>query len=336
MKKNYLLSFVLLVNVMLVVAQTTTHAVQRGETMEDIAARYGVTVVALKEANPYMGDKLYVGMKLRIPEKVVGITLQNEVIAEQQVTQQPQNAQNEEGGEQSYAPVSIADPKVVAAKSSLRDRLSFAVYGGLSINSWVGDYCDTDVEAPSTDEYKSLYGFHVGARASYNFYKGIFAELGVSYGTKGYKRDQFLTSGSAWVDDDLNHDTSYKTTMKTFTLDVPLYVGYEYKFSDSKSIAVKVGPYAAFMLSGEKKTSWEEEIWDTPNSSAVDRDTDKTDMKDYPDYQDLIFGVSAGVELRCNHGFVGFTYQRGLTEQIGNLEKKPYEQNMLVTIGFMF
>ena len=59
-------------------------------------------------------------------------------------------------------------------------------------------------------------------------------------------------------------------------------------------------------------------------------------MKDYPDYQDLIFGVSAGVELRCNHGFVGFTYQRGLTEQIGNLEKKPYEQNMLVTIGFMF
>ncbi len=323
----------LFVNVMLVVAQTTTHAVQRGETMADIAARYGVTVDALKAANPYLGDKLYVGMKLQIPEKVAGKTFQNEVVAESQVTQQPQD---EEVTKQTYTPISVADSEVTMVKHSWRDRFSFAVYGGLSINSWVGDYCDTDVEAPSTDEYKFLYGFHVGAKASYNIYRGIFAELGVSYGTKGYKREQFQTSGSSWVDDELNYDRSIKTTMKTFTLDIPIYVGYEYKFSESNSIAVKVGPYMAFMLSGEKKTSWEEEIFDTVHSSEVDRDTDKTDMKDYPDYQDLIFGLSGGVEVRFNNVFVGFTYQRGLTEQIGKLEKKPYEQNMLVSAGFMF
>ena len=49
-------------------AQTKSHTVTRGETIESIAQKYGVTVEAIKQANPNMGSMFYVGMKLNIPE----------------------------------------------------------------------------------------------------------------------------------------------------------------------------------------------------------------------------------------------------------------------------
>lgn len=48
---------------------TTIHNVQRGETLEQIAQKYGVSVEALKQANPNIEDFFYVGLRLNIPEK---------------------------------------------------------------------------------------------------------------------------------------------------------------------------------------------------------------------------------------------------------------------------
>lgn len=53
-----------------VFAQTESlHTVQRGETLESIATKYGVTVDALKQANKDAQQYLYAGMKLVIPHK---------------------------------------------------------------------------------------------------------------------------------------------------------------------------------------------------------------------------------------------------------------------------
>lgn len=52
---------------LLAAAQTTTHVVQRGETIESIAEKYGITTAALLEANPNAADFFFVGMKLQIP-----------------------------------------------------------------------------------------------------------------------------------------------------------------------------------------------------------------------------------------------------------------------------
>lgn len=46
---------------------TTLHAVTSGETLFRIAARYGVSVEALREANALTSDRLTVGQSLRIP-----------------------------------------------------------------------------------------------------------------------------------------------------------------------------------------------------------------------------------------------------------------------------
>ncbi|WP_036829903.1 LysM peptidoglycan-binding domain-containing protein, partial [Photobacterium sanctipauli] len=43
------------------------HTVQRGEFLGKIAARYGVSVNSLRQANKLRSDKLAVGQKLTIP-----------------------------------------------------------------------------------------------------------------------------------------------------------------------------------------------------------------------------------------------------------------------------
>lgn len=74
MKKKILCSLLLAFSVFVCMAQTTQkHTVQRGETMESIAQKYGVTVSAMKEANPNIGEYFYVGMVLNVPEKEIGI-----------------------------------------------------------------------------------------------------------------------------------------------------------------------------------------------------------------------------------------------------------------------
>lgn len=52
-----------------VFAQTapTTHIVDRGETLQSIADRYGITTAQLIEANPDAKEFVYVGMELQIP-----------------------------------------------------------------------------------------------------------------------------------------------------------------------------------------------------------------------------------------------------------------------------
>lgn len=53
-----------------VFAQTAiTHTVERGETLEDIARKYNVTVEMIKEANPNMDGLFYTGMVLNIPTR---------------------------------------------------------------------------------------------------------------------------------------------------------------------------------------------------------------------------------------------------------------------------
>lgn len=324
-------------------AQSTVHTVQRGETLASIAKQYHLSVDELKAANPYIGKKLYVGIKLQIPE-VKEAPRVEEVAAATPVKEKKQKAQAKQEKERDVVAKPVKEKKVKNADKSLSDkptksvadRFSFAFYGGLSINSWVGDYCDANVESPNKNEFKPSFGFHVGAKTAYQIYKGFFAEINVIYGTKGYKQEQFITSGSGWDDEGANYDSSSKTTLKSYTLDVPLFLGYKHQFSNTTSMAFKVGPYMGYTLSGKKKTSTVTEYFDSIHSSEIDRDTETTDYKDISNYEELIFGVAGGVEVRHKNYFIGATYQRGLTEQIGKLEKKPYEQNLLISVGLIF
>ena len=47
----------------------TYHTVKKGENLSDISEKYGVDVTALKRVNKLKNDRIYVGMKLKLPEK---------------------------------------------------------------------------------------------------------------------------------------------------------------------------------------------------------------------------------------------------------------------------
>lgn len=72
-------------------AQTTTeHVVQRGETLQSIATKYGVSVDELKQANKDAQNYLYAGMKLVIPQKTTTVSpaepVKNETVVTNQTT----------------------------------------------------------------------------------------------------------------------------------------------------------------------------------------------------------------------------------------------------------
>ncbi len=74
-------------------AQTSvTHTIQRGETIESVANKYGISVTDLQQANPDTKEYLYVGMKLTIPAASAGNN--TTVVQQQNVPSQAVNQQN--------------------------------------------------------------------------------------------------------------------------------------------------------------------------------------------------------------------------------------------------
>jgi LysM repeat protein len=47
----------------------TYHTVKKGENLSDISEKYGVDITALKRVNKLKNDRIYAGMKLKLPEK---------------------------------------------------------------------------------------------------------------------------------------------------------------------------------------------------------------------------------------------------------------------------
>lgn len=68
--KKLFFSFALMLASLSMSAQTSkSHIVQRGETIESVAKKYGISVSDLQQANPSTKDYFYAGMKLVIPHK---------------------------------------------------------------------------------------------------------------------------------------------------------------------------------------------------------------------------------------------------------------------------
>lgn len=66
--KRIILFTLFIISVIISQAQTMkTHIIQRGETIESIAKKYGITVDDLKKENPTIEKMHYVGMALKIP-----------------------------------------------------------------------------------------------------------------------------------------------------------------------------------------------------------------------------------------------------------------------------
>ena len=128
----------------------TTHVVNRGETLQSIAQKYGVAVDQIIAANPQASQFIYVGMELTIP----GSAVQAPAVSEQYL-------QNVDGS-------AIQPTQVIQPESGVDN------YGPM-ISQWGIDYI-----ANFVDKGKGFYGLFFEAIGESGW--GGFFSVGASYG----------------------------------------------------------------------------------------------------------------------------------------------------------
>ena len=69
MKRFFIIMIVAMSMTTTMAQEVVEHVLQRGETIESVAKKYGVSVADLQEVNPDIANMTYVGMKIKIPQK---------------------------------------------------------------------------------------------------------------------------------------------------------------------------------------------------------------------------------------------------------------------------
>ena len=88
--------FLTLIAIMVLCAASaqTSHTLMRGETLEDVATKYGITLDALKQANSIVGNNTYVGMILKIPQTTTTTSKKEETPSKKRQTTSEKKSQS--------------------------------------------------------------------------------------------------------------------------------------------------------------------------------------------------------------------------------------------------
>ena len=229
--KRYLLSLILVMGVMVGMAQTTqTHTVQRGETIESVAQKYGITVDALKAANPNAGNLFFVGMKLNIPVSA------SQGVSEQTMTTQENSLIQTESREQEVQrPVDTTTPTNLSFVSSdtEKDNLSICESTDENIFLFNPDY--------------DYYGVHFGGQLNKLLYMGVdmyycfkkhgggLVSIGGGFG-QTFASKRFWVRGSVYpyIGAQMYYDLKKDKTKEKFTYGAHANLSMGFKLYSSK------------------------------------------------------------------------------------------------------
>lgn len=157
--KKFILSFTLLLTTLSLSAQTSlSHTVQRGETIESVANKYGISVNDLQQANPDTKEYFYAGMKLVIPIKT----------NTQNITQTP-SAKN-------------SSSAAVTTSSSTKTNLTKKTKQKIEIPTFHSDLDGSDfttVALTVGSDFTDLVGMTYGIQGQYFLNNGFGATLSV-------------------------------------------------------------------------------------------------------------------------------------------------------------
>lgn len=180
--KKLFLSFALMLASLSMSAQTSqSHTVQRGETIESVAKKYGISVSDLQQANPSTKDYFYAGMKLVIPRKT----------NTQNVTQTPSS--------NSSTKVSVAEPSATKTKNNPIKTIKQKVQKPTFHSNLDGsDF--TSVALTFGSDFTDLVGMTYGIQGQYFLDNGFGATLtaGANYGLED-DADMVFRVGPSYV-----------------------------------------------------------------------------------------------------------------------------------------
>ena len=254
-----------------------THRVEAGDSFYSIAKEYGVTVDALKEANPNV-KSLFVGMKINIPAKVevVEPTPTQTTVTEQKVAKATEQA----------------PAKVEAVETQIVEKTTPTTTATTSYTS-------------SSDESRSVGIGRFGAGMMFNegeLAKGAFT-MEFYFASRNYVNDLFfIESGLAYVlQSSSSSDSDYKFESTTHALQVPVLAGVT--TGGQSGLNLYFGPYLDFTVAS--KTEFE--MW---GEKSVTR------LRDVDDYRRFMLGLKAGAEIYLGNFIIGTCYSIGLTSHI--------------------
>lgn len=313
--KKIVLAIIVAMTANIAMAQSTkVHVVERGETIETIAKKYGITKDALVMLNPDAAQFVYVGMELTIP-MVDSLIVKESGNAQAETSDVSQNSESIENSEELKQ----------SSNHEKDSRYEYEIFAGLSVNGFTG----TDAE-----NYDTKCGFNVGVSGRYYILDNFFAEASLAIATKGYQYDSLASSGSNWDDEGANYDGELTTKYTSYNIDVPVLLGYRVSVNDDLSLKIKAGPYFTYALSGKETEKGFQTIYPDIHSSETEHIDEETKIGDMDGFKNFGYGVHAGLSIDYKNYILSAYYQRGLSKVFD--ENKAYEQNILVSVGYRF
>lgn len=183
---------------------------------------------------------------------------------------------------------------VSTVSAQIEKGLRYGVIAGLNCSN-------TDGEGS-----KSKIGFHVGARAEYNFSESLYATASLLYSHKGFKIDNY---------DDFKANAGY--------LELPIMAGYRWSLNNGLSIFGETGPYFAYGICGKVKGDGDEDY------DFFGDEEDSFGAKRF----DAGWGIHAGVEYSKFQIRVG--YELGFTK-LYDVDDSAKNRNLMVSVGYTF
>ncbi len=175
-----------------------------------------------------------------------------------------------------------------------------------------------------SDGTKSKIGFAVGAKAEMEFNKtghGWFMDASVLFNNRNRQSEDYFDN-----DTKLTQHWKYST----YSLLVPVNVGYKFRLSDKLNLLAAVGPYVDFGLTGtDKVTTTDANGLSTEKNVSSNVYSDKL-------FKRVTFGFDAkvGVEI-AKHYQLNLSYSRGFTNMFkGGLDSKT--QDLQIGFAYMF
>lgn len=189
-------------------SSTTTHIVDRGETIESIAAKYGLTTAQLIELNPGAKDFVYVGMELIVPATT------------------PKSALSIPSTTESSSSVLMATIPTTAT-GAYDDSSSNNPEGpGIGLN-----YALEYGFLPKDDGASSNHNFAYAITLGVNYYflekeNKVFAGAGIGYNSYSYNISNYEGHG--------NHNN---TKIDAHCITIPIKIGYTLK-TENRSLGI--------------------------------------------------------------------------------------------------
>ena len=182
-----------------------------------------------------------------------------------------------------------------------------------------------------SDETKTKIGFAVGAKAEMNFNNpenGWFMDASVLFNNRNRQSEKYYNNEGIYSNNETKLTQCWKYS--TYSLLVPVNVGYKFRLSDNLNLLAAVGPYADFGLTGTDKVT-------TTDAKGHSKE-EKISSNVYGDklFNRVNFGFDAkvGVEI-AKHYQLSLSYSRGFTNIFkGGLNTKP--QDLQLGFSYMF